>query len=166
MGVLSKTLFTTAMLASLTFAGAARAEDPHALFEDRCGRCHGHAGPFVAEAVVLQDSQAVTKADAEPLADFLRGHRGRLTTGEVTALTAHMTRIAERSGLFRGKCRDCHESARDLAHDKLVLRDGRVVGRYSDRDMADFLPGHGRATSEDVQSLLAMLREQLTALNR
>lgn len=145
---------------------AAAADGPHALFEDRCGRCHGHAGPFVAKAIVLREGEAVTRQDGEPLAAFLRGHRGRLTADEVALLTAHMTRIAERNGLFRAKCGACHENARQLAHDRLILRDGRVMGRYSDRDMAEFLPTHGRATAAEAAIILAMLREQLAALGR
>ncbi len=154
------------LLAASVDTGQLFAADPHILFEERCGRCHDHAGPFVAATIVLRDGQAFTKTDDEPLEPFLRDHRRHLSNADAVALAAHMTRIARRNGLFRSKCGMCHDNARDLARTMLIERDDGIYGRYSGRDMADFLRSHGRATDLEAGILLTMLREQLAALDR
>ena len=63
-------------------------------------------------------------------------------------------------GFYKERCEICHDRAYDLARLRLIQRDGRLVGRYSGRDMANFLPNHARMTAGEAARML----EALTAL--
>jgi hypothetical protein len=47
---------------------------------------------------------------------------------------------------------------RDVAAELQVAADGRLIGLYSGRDMAEFLPGHGRLDGTDAERFARILR--------
>jgi len=63
-------------------------------------------------------------------------------------------------GLYQGRCEICHDRARELARLELVIREGRLVGRYTGRDIAAFLTWHGRLDAAEA----ALMTEALTAI--
>ena len=67
-------------------------------------------------------------------------------------------------GLFEKKCRICHDRAVKLARTELTIKDGRLVGRYSKRDIATFLAGHGRLTADEVPLIVDMLKRQIATM--
>ena len=144
-------------------AAFAQAGDPHALYEQRCGKCHSpHAGEFAAESLERRDDKIVGRDSGRELRAFLaRGH-GRLAPPEVDAMVAHLTEILAAGGLFLEKCLICHGRAKGFARLELIMRDGRVTGRYSGRDIAAFLSGHGRLEPDEVPTIAEMLERQLT----
>lgn len=142
--------------------------DPHTFFEERCSRCHTeHARDFVQKSVTLApDGGLFTRETSEPIEDFLPGHPGRPSDAAVAAL-AEMFRLQLRTGgLFRAKCTVCHKSARGLARKTLARRDGHVVGRYTDRDMSEFLASHGRLSEAEAAIIHEMLAWQLAVAGR
>jgi cytochrome c551/c552 len=145
-----------ALLYLLSAAASARAQtaiDPHALFETRCARCHGdHAGDFVASGLRKTDSE---------IAILLRRGHGGLRGGEAEILAAQLAAIRQAGGLYREKCRICHDPAVDLARRELALRDGRLTGRYSGHDIESFLRFHGRLSPDEQATILKMLTRQL-----
>lgn len=64
--------------------------------------------------------------------------------------------------LFQERCRMCHGSQAGLARTKLILKGGKLIGRYSGRDMAAFMPVHGVRSAEQA----AFFLERLTHLRR
>jgi len=141
---------------------AAEALDPHAIYETRCAGCHlPHAGDFARESLVQGEGGIVGRKSGKELASFLRGGHGRLQKQEIDVLVTQFAAILETGGVFAEKCRACHRSARGLARNKLILRSGRLFGRYSGRDMAVFLANHGRLEGEEVETVLNMLRRHL-----
>lgn len=145
---------------------SALAADPHALFESRCGRCHEHAGSLVRETLELDQGVVRGARSGRDMAAFLPRHRGALTPAETAVLLDMFRRQLLWGGVFQARCRICHDSARALALDRLVLREGALYGRYSGREIGAFLAFHGRATAPERQDLLAALRWQLEAAGR
>lgn len=138
--------------------------DPHALYERLCAGCHAaHAGDFVPDSLVRLGDRIVGRENGKELRAFLAAGHGRLAPGDVDAMVAHLTFILETGGLFREKCLICHDRAVVLARRELVLRDGRLIGRYTGRDIAAFLENHGRLDGAEVATIVRMLERQLAA---
>jgi len=143
-------------------AAFAQAGDPHALYEQRCAKCHSpHAGEFVADSLERIDGRIVGRDSGRELRAFLtRGH-GRLAPPEIDAMVAHLASILAAGGLFHENCRICHGRAVTLARSELIIRDGRLTGRYSGRDIAAFLAAHGRLDADEIPTVVRMLERQL-----
>ncbi len=147
------------LLLLLTAGSAASqgAEDFHELFERRCAACHGHAGDFAREALVIVGGELRGRKSGRPVRAFLATHRGGLDGERAALFTEVLFRQVESGGLFQAHCAICHVRARDLVQARLVVTDGRLMGRYSGADMGDFLRGHGRAADEEAQRLYEAL---------
>jgi hypothetical protein len=164
--MLSRFTAAFSLLLGLTMAGSpalqAQDLDAHALYERSCARCHApHAGDFVPQSLVRRGDRIVGRENGKELRAFLAAGHGRLAPDEVDAMVAHLAFILKSGGLFRDKCLICHDRAVVLARRELILRDGRLVGRYSGRDIAGFLETHGRLDGAEVTAILRMLERQL-----
>lgn len=91
------------------------------------------------------------------VAGFLRQHAGGLNTEEIALFVDVFTRQVESGGFYRERCDICHDRAYELARLRLIIRDGRLVGRYTGRDMAVFLPDHARMTADEADKMLRAL---------
>ena len=154
-----------AVLAFLALPGAATAQtiDPHAVFETRCSGCHkGHAGAFARTSLFLSPDGVVTgKKKKMPVRDFLAAHFGKLSQEEAAVLTDMFARQIRTGGLYERKCRTCHDSASHLARTRLYLQDKKLVGRFTARDINEFLTGHGRLEPSEIEIMRTMLDWQL-----
>jgi hypothetical protein len=151
-----------AALALLLLAAPALAADPHVLFEERCGACHGDAGPFAHEALRLEGGLVRGRRSGAPVDRFLAGHFGDLDAAGIGLLVDTFRRQLGWGGIYRERCRICHDEARRLAQLELLQGDdGRLVGRYSGRDVEALLAGHGRLATEELPVVVEMLRWQL-----
>ena len=150
------------LMAALAELQGAAAADLHQLFEERCGRCHGHAGDFARESLVLENGTVFGRKSRQDVRRFLPRHYGKLSADEIELLHTTFALQIESAGLFQVKCRSCHGPAKELTRLKLILRDGVLYGRYSGADMRDFLPRHGRPTPEEAELLYRVLAWQLT----
>ena len=144
------------LLALLVASVPVEADDFHALFEARCQRCHGHAGPFVRARLRLEDG--VVKGSRGALDGFLRRHAGGLSTSEVALFIDIFRQQIERAGLYREHCIVCHEPAHEFAAIWLTVRDDRLIGRYSERDISAFLLRHGRLSDAEARLMAELLR--------
>jgi hypothetical protein len=116
----------------------------HDLFEARCGGCHDHAGPLARETLTIINNEVHSRKTGADIGPFLRRHHGRLTPVEVALVyDAFRVQVAA-GGRFQERCRICHGRARELAKDRLIIVDGRLMGRYSGNDIQEFLAHHGR----------------------
>jgi len=129
---------------------AAAPGDFHALFEARCMGCHGHAGDFARQSLVLTDGVLRGRESGREIAPFLRRHKGGLDAEQTARFVAIFTKQVESGGLFQERCGMCHASARGVVRNYLILRDGELVGRYSGRDIRRFLTEHGRSSDEEA----------------
>lgn len=136
--------------------------DFHEIFESRCFACHGHAGVFARAALAESGGVLRGARTGRPVADFLQRHAGGLNPAETGLFVEVFTRQIESGGFYQDRCEICHDRAYDLARLRLILRDGRLTGRYSGRDIAGFLPGHARMTAAEAARML----EALTALRQ
>jgi hypothetical protein len=137
-------------------SGLAQDIDMHAVFEARCQSCHGHSGAFARDRLAVVDGQVVGSR-GQSLMNFLQGHQGGLS-GTEAALLLNMFRAQIDSGaLFRERCLTCHDTARTFVRLNLILRDGVLTGRYSDRPVAPFLPGHARLTAVEAEEMTEAL---------
>ena len=140
----------------------AEADDPHELYEQKCGTCHeSHGGEFVGKHLMRFESRVVGRQTGKELRSFLERGHGKLSSEEVDAMVLHLTSILDRGALYREKCLLCHDRAVLLARRRLIFQDGELIGRYSDRDMAEFLQNHGRLEKAEIDVILQMLKSQL-----
>ena len=128
----------------------AGALDYHELFEARCGACHGHAGDLARATLVIVDGALEGRETGHDIRAFLPTHYGGLSTAEAAVLHDMLFRQVEAGGFFKERCAICHLRARDLAKASLIVVGDTLRGRYSGRDMAAFLPGHGRLDAEEA----------------
>ncbi|MCV0426475.1 MAG: cytochrome c [Roseibium sp.] len=153
------------LLLSLVFwpiAVEAQDIDPHALYERTCAGCHAaHAGEFVFETLEIRENSLVGSRSRQPVATFLETGHGGMSPAEVEVMVELLSKISQSGRLFFRKCRICHDSANDLARLKLVIRDGNLVGRYTGRDIAQFLKNHGRLDRDEIKTMLEVLEGQL-----
>lgn len=76
---------------------------------------------------------------------------------ETAALYDLLLWQVQAGGKFKSRCAICHVRARELARLSL-LRDGDVLrGRYSGRDMTEFLAGHGRIETAEIDFFIELL---------
>lgn len=165
-------LCLTAMLATtllqLSAAGAQPAPgagpaaiDPHALYESRCAACHPpHAGDFAKAALALYNGQVVMRSSGAPLELFLDQHPRGLPRAEAEALLRQFRGMLETGFLYQEKCVACHDRAATLARLRLFERDGVIQGRYTYRDISEFLRNHGRLTPMEVETIMRMFHRQ------
>jgi hypothetical protein len=140
--------FAAGLLATILGTAKVPAEtlDLHRLFEQRCGRCHGHAGDFAREKLSIVDG--VLRGRRPDLMLFLQRHHGPQSAAEAEGLYRLFFRQVEAGGEFKLRCRICHDSASELVRDRLVVVDGALRGRYTGNDIRAFLVGHGRLNAE------------------
>ena len=156
-GLLLAGLFTTEAIAAEWGQWSPYPSRP-GLFRERCGRCHDDAGGFAAAHLKFDDGGLRARRSGKDLRAFLRGHPGRLDEAEREALVATLTAIVTAGGQFRQRCAVCHGDAEGFAGGHLVIRDGRLLGRYSGRDVEAYLPGHGRLDAEGAAFFATVLR--------
>ncbi len=134
-------------------AQSAEAIDFHKRFEARCFSCHGHSGPFIRKTLTIDASGTLVTSTGQPLKAFLQRHAGGLDATESPLFLSVFRKQIETGGLFREKCIICHDRAYKLARLGLILRDGQVTGRYSNRNIGEFLLTHGRLTPAEAEMM-------------
>ncbi|WP_417684760.1 hypothetical protein [Roseibium sp.] len=159
---LSKVFVSLILLGLSELPASAQGPDPHQIYERKCAGCHeAHAGDFVHDNVTTGDGKVIGRRSGRPVAAFLaRGH-GKLAPPERAVLIEHLEQIARSGALFHDKCLVCHDRAVVFARSRLIGRQGKLVGRYSGRDVRAFLSNHGRVTAEEADTLTAILAYQL-----
>lgn len=135
--------------------------DPHAIYESRCAACHQpHAGEFAKAALALQNGMIVMRSSGAPLELFLDQHPRGLPRAEAQALVNQFRAMLESGFLYQDKCVACHDRAATLARLRLFERDGVIEGRYTYRDISEFLRQHGRLTPMEVDTIMKMFHRQ------
>lgn len=162
-----KQFFLCSLLVSAMFCtvapAAAETTQPlnfHVVFEDRCHRCHGHAGPFVRDTLSLVDGVLV-RPGGQPVEPFLKTHFGGLDRDTLHLFLDTFEAQLQSGALYREKCIFCHEPAYHFARLNLIDRDGTLTGRYSGHDIDLFLRSHGRLTAEEADRMTEALRALL-----
>lgn len=135
----------------------------HALFRTKCQECHSHLGELAYDTLVLRDGRLVGKTSGRDAAEILLRHRSGLSVSEAGLLADAMQRQMESAHRFRERCAICHVRIRDVAAGLHVTVDGRLAGLYSRRDMAEFLPGHGRLDAAEADRFARILRRTVEA---
>ncbi len=143
--------------ASLALTGAAKAADIHQLWDQRCGGCHDHAGSFARKFLTVTDGILRGRSDGRDVKVLLATHNGGYSSEDVAAIYSMLLAQTQTPDLFKRKCGDCHATAAQLVREQVVSRDGELYGRYSQRRMADYLPGHGRLSDGENAILLDAL---------
>ena len=159
--MLSLSLF--AFLTLITVANtSAQSIDPHRLYEERCARCHvPHAGDLVHNDLFQSGGKIIGRETSKELRALLDAGHGRLNGQEINVMVDHLVSILESGRIFHKKCKICHDQAVVLARSELIIRNGRLTGRYTGRDMEAFLTYHGRLEEDEVGKMLKVLRRQL-----
>lgn len=120
---------------------AGRSDDLHALWDDRCIDCHGHAGDFARNFLSESNGELIgPHHHGEALRAFLRNHYA--PDELVEPLYAMLLAQAGTPPLYRMHCANCHGSAAALVREHLALRDG-VAHVRTGPPLEAFLRRHG-----------------------
>ncbi len=130
----------------------------HAVFKKNCQECHSHIGEVAYDHLVVKDGRLVSKKSGRDAAEFLLRHGNGLGPVEAGLVVEAMRRQMDSAHRFREHCAICHVRIRDVAAELQVTADGRLTGVYSGRDMAEFLPGHGRLDAADADRFARILK--------
>lgn len=130
----------------------------HAVFKKNCQECHSHIGEVAYDHLVVKDGRLVGKKSGRDAAGFLLRHGNGLSPVEAGLVVEAMRRQMDSAHRFREQCAICHVRIRDVAAELQVTADGRLTGAYSGRDMAEFLPGHGRLDAADADRFARILK--------
>jgi cytochrome c5 len=137
--------------------------DPHKIYEGSCAGCHApHAGDFVFDTLRLTKDGLAGRSSGKSVDAYLKAGHGNLSAAEADILLDHLLSIQNSGRVFHDKCKICHVSPVELAQLELVLRDDRLVGRYSGRDILQFLEGHGRLAPAEIPIVAEVLQRQLS----
>lgn len=150
------------LLLHLGNPASAQQPDPHAIYEQKCGGCHeDHAGDFAfARLEVIQDTLLIKNSDTG-LLEFLNSGHGSLAAAQTKVLSDFLLAVRKSEKLFDSKCGICHERAKNFARLELVIHNGQLMGRYTERDIGAFLKKHGRLDPEEVSTIIEMLKRQI-----
>ena len=130
----------------------------HAIFKKSCQECHSHLGEIAYDTLVVKDGRLVSKKNGRDAAGFLLRHGNGLSAAEAGLVAEAMRRQMDSAHRFREHCAICHVRIRDVAAELRIAPDGRLVGLISRRDMAEFLPGHGRLDAPEAERFARILR--------
>ncbi|MGI9421523.1 MAG: hypothetical protein ACR2RA_27150, partial [Geminicoccaceae bacterium] len=83
--------------------------DPHELFEEKCGRCHEHAGTFARKSLTIENGEVVGLRSGKAVLKTLPSHFGNLSDAEVGLIVDMFRRQIESGGLYQSRCRLCHD---------------------------------------------------------
>ena len=111
--------------------------------------------------MVSTDDGLAGNGSGRLIRDFLEAGHGKVADDEIEVLIKQFEFIHESGALFKDKCTICHDNAAKFARLKLVLRDDIPTGRYTDRDVAEFLLHHGRLDASEAQFMVQVLTRQL-----
>lgn len=93
---------TFAVLRFTSGTGLSQTIDPHAVFVERCSRCHTqHAGQFTRKALSMKAGGAIVGRKTNgPLKSFLTGHSGNPSREEISALMDMFAIQLQSGGLY------------------------------------------------------------------
>ena len=149
---------------SIVTCAIAETIDPHRLYEDRCSGCHAsHAGDFVHGSIDYSSDGGIGRKTSKRLHEFLADGHGGLNAGQIDALLDLFLSIHTRGRVYHDKCRICHDRATELARSRLIIIDGKLMGRYSGRDIEEFLSRHGRLEGREVEMMTQTLESHVRA---
>jgi mono/diheme cytochrome c family protein len=133
--------------------------DLHSHWDVRCKSCHGDSADFARRSLKVMDGELVGTHHQRELKTFMGQHY--LNDELVAPVTAMLMAQATTTPLFKDQCGGCHGSAADFARKSLELRDGTLVGKTSQRPVADYLRRHGGLMPADVAPMTATLNRVL-----
>lgn len=159
-------LLALLLLAAAPAGPATAAEAPtdaHALYEQRCSKCHFEHGADLARQKMTSKAGAISiTRTGKPIDSVLNRHHGvTLTAPELAALKGLFEIGIDTGGIFQHRCASCHKSGVTFARQNLELKDGRLTGKKTGTDVRAFLAGHGGAEAAEIDKLARMLQYQV-----
>ncbi|MDH5185106.1 MAG: hypothetical protein OEX12_14580 [Gammaproteobacteria bacterium] len=145
-------LLVTFLIAPLVLASG---PDIHALWDDRCVSCHGHAGEFARKFLTVSNAELQGRHHVHDLRLFLQNH---YLAGHSVEPVYNMLRAqAGNDPRFTNECSRCHNRAADFVRDSFILRDGVLYSRQLDMPIREFLNGHRKLQQQDVDYFMQQL---------
>ena len=97
--------------------GNAGGIDLHRLWENHCGDCHGHAGPFARKYLTVSEGVLQGRHHVDDLRQFMQNHY--VVENEVDAVFNMLLAQAATPPRFMEECSNCHDTAADFVRDTL-----------------------------------------------
>ena len=135
--------------------------DLHAYWDSSCKDCHGHAGDFARRTLATADGSLQGRHHRTGLSQFLKQHY--LADSLVVPVTEMLIAQVSASPVFSSRCAGCHGTAAEFARRSLVVKEGVLTGRRSDRPVVGYLESHGGLAPAErpvmIDTLERVLRE-------
>ncbi len=122
-----------------------------------------NANDFLTTATSLKGP--VEKVDlwpVFPVADMMHQDHCDPAEGQTGTMMEQCEPAPEAVRMFQERCIFCHGSVADLVNSRLILKDEKLFGRYSEREISVFLTTHGRLVPSQVPMMVDLLKWQLT----
>lgn len=141
-----------ALLASTTGSPAV---DLHHFWDQACSECHGHSAEFARRFLTVENGRLLGRHHRDDLLRFLGSHH--LPPTLVVPVYDMLLAQASTEPRFRDRCGNCHETAAGLARTSLVVKEGVLYGRATDRPVAEFLKRHAGLQPDNVPFFVDLL---------
>lgn len=135
--------------------GAVLGVDLHAMWDDRCGSCHGHSAEFARKFLSVEEGRLQGRHADRDLGRFMQNHY--LKNNEIEPVLAMLRAQVETPPLFQARCEHCHGLAAELARRSLEFRHGIVYGRETGQPLREFLEHHVKLEADQVEFFTALL---------
>lgn len=146
-------------IAAACAAGWAADTDLHRYWDSRCKDCHGDAGAFARRTLRLLDGRLVGAHHEQDLDLFLHHHY--LAEELVEPVKRMLAAQVSTPPVFARQCSGCHGNAAEFARKSLSLRGDVLVGRRSQRPVAQYLQSHGGLPPDQIPIVVESLRRVL-----
>ena len=150
-----RTLGLSYILLLLLIQPEAGARDTHALWDDRCEECHGHAGEFARKFLWVFDDQLQGQHHVKDLRLFMRNHY--IPQHEIEAVYNMLLAQANTPARFKSECKSCHDSASAFIRKSIFAKAGELTGAKSGIPVREFLATHRELTQDDVEFFTKLL---------
>jgi len=130
--------------------------DLHALWDDRCVSCHGHAGEFARKFLTVSSNELQGRHHVHDLRQFLQNHY--LAGHAVEPVYRMLLAQAGNEPRFLNECSKCHDRAADFVRNSFILRNGVLYSRQLDMPVREFLNSHRSLQQQDVDYFIEQLR--------
>jgi hypothetical protein len=153
-----QTALVIALAATVFFVPVTGANGPdlHRLWDSRCASCHGHSGDFSRKFLTVSNGELQGRHHTYDLRRFLHNHY--LAGNNVDRVYDLLLAQVVSPPRFQQECSRCHETAAQFVREYLVLKDGMLCSRDSERPVSGFLAHHRNLSSQDVDFFMEVLQ--------
>ena len=143
-----------AILFTLLMPLKTEGRNAEAIWDSRCEECHGDNARFARKYLWNIDGELQAQHHVDNLSLFMRQHY--IPDHEIEAIRKMLLQQANSPLRFKDECGACHGEVTEFIKKSIWVRSNEITGLESGKDLKDFLPGHHKVQSKDVNFFLRL----------